>query len=73
MGTTLEGRRLPGKESTMKKKSVKKLHLNMETLNRMNLEAVTGGATFLPCQERTRDYTNCPMCGQTNYISCLNC
>jgi hypothetical protein len=66
------GRRLPGKEPFVKKKSPKKLKLNAETLTRMELEEVAGGETVRPCQFSAA-YTNCPMCGQTNYITCLNC
>ena len=56
----------------MKRKSPKKLKLNAETLTRMDLKEVAGGETRT-CGTFSAAYTNCPMCGQTNYISCLNC
>jgi hypothetical protein len=56
----------------MKRKSPKKLQLNAETLTRMNLEQVAGGATVAPCDTFfSAAYTNCPRCGNTNYVSCL--
>lgn len=62
----------PGKELSVKRKSPRKLQLNVETLTRLNLEEVVGGETRT-CGTFSAAYTNCPMCGQTNYISCLNC
>lgn len=54
----------------MKRKSQKKLQLNAETLTRMNLEQVAGGESERRCTFSAA-YTNCPMCGNTNYITCI--
>jgi len=48
-----------------------KLRLNRETLSR--LDQVVGGLTALNCPGRSRDFTNCPTCGNTNYITCYSC
>ena len=48
-----------------------KLKLNKETLT--HLDQVSGAVTVVNCTDRTKDFTNCPMCGNTNYITCLSC
>lgn len=56
----------------MKRKSPKKLQLSAETLTRLDLKEAAGGETRT-CGTFSAAYTNCPMCGQTNYITCLLC
>jgi hypothetical protein len=55
----------------MKKRSVKKLKLSTETLTRMDLKEAAGAASQVNCTGFfSAAYTNCPLCGNTNYFSC---
>lgn len=56
----------------MKKKS-RKLQLSKETLHGLELQQAVGAATQFACETRSQCVTNCPGCGQTNYITCLTC
>lgn len=61
------------------KKRVKKLQLSKESVTRLDLgRAVVGAATAdqtncVACNtiDRTACITNCRLCGNTNFISCL--
>lgn len=55
----------------MRKKSLKKLQLNKETINQMNLASATGGgATDEDCWI-SRGFTNCTFCnGRTLWQDC---
>jgi hypothetical protein len=53
----------------MKRKDQKKLKLNIETLRHLDLERVSGGASWWSCPE-TRGFTNCEYCGPTGAVNC---
>jgi hypothetical protein len=53
------------------KRKVKRIGLNKETIRTLSLQVVSGGATTTATENRTACVTNCPICGPTNYNTCL--
>jgi hypothetical protein len=53
------------------KRKVKRLDLSRETVRTLGLQMASGGAFTTNTDLRTACVTNCPQCGNTNYITCV--